>query len=184
MPVVGVKLCECGCGEPAPIAKQTNRPQGRVKGQPMRFIRGHHNHLLRTTGDGPNPGGLCMCGCGGRAPIARHSNSTLGWVRGKPKRFINRHGPRKPAPADYVVDENGCWIWQRSTDRNGYGRLRRNGEASAHRVYYIERVGPIPAGHHLHHTCEVKACVNPAHLEPLTKAEHERRHVEARARAA
>jgi hypothetical protein len=35
------KLCECGCGEPAPIAKMTNRKQGCVKGQPQRFIAGH-----------------------------------------------------------------------------------------------------------------------------------------------
>lgn len=36
------KLCECGCGEPAPIAKQSRRDRGWVKGQPKRFIAGHH----------------------------------------------------------------------------------------------------------------------------------------------
>lgn len=36
-----IKLCECGCGKPAPIAKQTQRSQGHVKGQPVRFILGH-----------------------------------------------------------------------------------------------------------------------------------------------
>lgn len=35
-------LCECGCGNPAPIARQTERKYGHVKGQPMRFIFGHH----------------------------------------------------------------------------------------------------------------------------------------------
>ena len=35
--------CECGCGEKAPISKQ-NRPHlGHVKGEPVRFIRGHHS---------------------------------------------------------------------------------------------------------------------------------------------
>jgi hypothetical protein len=37
-----VKLCECGCGLPAPIAKITSRRAGHVKGQPIRFIHGHH----------------------------------------------------------------------------------------------------------------------------------------------
>lgn len=37
-----VKLCECGCGEPAPIAKYTSTEYGWVKGQPKRFIRGHN----------------------------------------------------------------------------------------------------------------------------------------------
>lgn len=34
-------LCECGCGRPAPIAKQTRTAKGQVRGKPMRFIRGH-----------------------------------------------------------------------------------------------------------------------------------------------
>jgi hypothetical protein len=32
-------LCECGCGEPAPIA--TRNEDGYLKGQPKRFIKGH-----------------------------------------------------------------------------------------------------------------------------------------------
>lgn len=38
-----MKLCECGCGLPAPIAKRTDRNDGSIKGQPKRFIRWHHN---------------------------------------------------------------------------------------------------------------------------------------------
>jgi hypothetical protein len=34
-------LCECGCGRPTNIAKSTNRAWGHVKGQPVRFLRGH-----------------------------------------------------------------------------------------------------------------------------------------------
>jgi hypothetical protein len=37
----GGKLCECGCGAPAPIAKKTQRSRGQVKGRPVRFVRGH-----------------------------------------------------------------------------------------------------------------------------------------------
>ena len=36
------KLCECGCGKPAPIAVASNFTRGVVKGQPLRFIKGHH----------------------------------------------------------------------------------------------------------------------------------------------
>jgi hypothetical protein len=39
--VAPVKLCECGCGQPAPIATRTNTKLGHVKGQPIRFVRGH-----------------------------------------------------------------------------------------------------------------------------------------------
>jgi hypothetical protein len=37
-----VELCECGCGQPAPISKLTNTKKGYVKGQPRRFVHGHH----------------------------------------------------------------------------------------------------------------------------------------------
>ena len=37
-----MKLCECGCGNPAPMAKQSHPERGQVKGEPLRFIRGHY----------------------------------------------------------------------------------------------------------------------------------------------
>lgn len=37
-----IKLCECGCGNPAPIASKTSTKEGYIKGQPRRFILGHH----------------------------------------------------------------------------------------------------------------------------------------------
>jgi hypothetical protein len=35
-------LCQCGCGLPAPIARRTWEQWGHVKGQPMRWRRGHN----------------------------------------------------------------------------------------------------------------------------------------------
>lgn len=43
-----MKLCECGCGNTAPIAKRTNGKLGHIKGEPVRFIRGHHNKVRET----------------------------------------------------------------------------------------------------------------------------------------
>jgi hypothetical protein len=42
------ELCQCGCGEPAPIATQTSKKHGRVKGQPCRFINGHSNRITKV----------------------------------------------------------------------------------------------------------------------------------------
>lgn len=36
------KLCECGCGQPAPIATRNWHTKGIKKGEPLRFIHGHH----------------------------------------------------------------------------------------------------------------------------------------------
>ena len=34
--------CFCGCGMKTTIAKQTDKRHGRIKGEPMKFIRGHY----------------------------------------------------------------------------------------------------------------------------------------------
>lgn len=44
-----VKLCECGCGNPAPIANYTNKNKGYFNGKPTRFIYGHHTFKNRMT---------------------------------------------------------------------------------------------------------------------------------------
>ncbi len=36
-----MKLCECGCGQPTTIARQSNTKWGHVAGEPHRFLRGH-----------------------------------------------------------------------------------------------------------------------------------------------
>jgi hypothetical protein len=40
-----VKLCECGCGNPAPISKENRQRNGYIKGQPVHFIRGHSGRV-------------------------------------------------------------------------------------------------------------------------------------------
>lgn len=42
MPTSEYGLCECGCGEPAPIARRTYSKKGIRKGEPTRFIAWHH----------------------------------------------------------------------------------------------------------------------------------------------
>lgn len=74
----------------------------------------------------------------------------------------------KIQPAD-----DGCWTWIAGKCHYGYGAIRYKSTGwRAHRLVYELLVGPIPQDYELHHTCEVRECVNPEHLQPLTKREH------------
>lgn len=76
---------------------------------------------------------------------------------------------------------DGCWLWTDATSWNGYGRFYTGSRVmSAHRLSYELAVGPIPDGLQIDHLCRVRACVNPAHLEPVTLAENIRRGAAAR----
>jgi hypothetical protein len=89
-----------------------------------------------------------------------------------------------PLEKRYVVDEDtGCWNWAGGKTAFGYGVFRRNYKMGlAHRFMYEIHVGPIPDGLHIDHLCRNPPCVNPAHLEPVTQKENNRREWEARTR--
>lgn len=75
----------------------------------------------------------------------------------------------------FVKSTEECWLWQGSLYDNGYGRFCPGGRSKnmrAHRFSYEHFNGPIPDGLQIDHTCEERACVNPAHLEAVTGQEN------------
>lgn len=77
----------------------------------------------------------------------------------------------------FLVDD-GCWEWTASKNPAGYGQIstgRGQPPAKAHRVLYELLVGPIPEGLTIDHLCRNRGCVNPSHLEPVTRGENVRR---------
>jgi hypothetical protein len=69
-------------------------------------------------------------------------------------------------------NSSGCWIWTGNLCK-GYGSFFANGKTCrAHRWIYELVNGPIPEGLEIHHRCNVKACVNPSHLEAVTHLEN------------
>lgn len=79
--------------------------------------------------------------------------------------------------AKFAIDPvSGCWNWTAFINEGGYGMITNDRKPRrAHRISYEIHVGPIPNGLDLDHLCRNRRCVNPSHLEPVTRKENLRR---------
>lgn len=84
-----------------------------------------------------------------------------------------------------VTKTETCWLWDGALTKDGYGIFRAGRTNAAHRSSYLLFVGPIPEGLQVDHvchnwdetcaggvTCRHRRCVNPAHLEAVTKRDN------------
>lgn len=71
--------------------------------------------------------------------------------------------------AKYIPEPNsGCWLWEARLDRHGYGTVDDGTKPKrAHKVLYESIYGPVTID--LDHKCRTRSCINPDHLEPVTR---------------
>ena len=136
--------CQCGCGKRTEGAYLRNRKDlGHIKGQPVRFLRGHGPQRLKS-----------------RPPSKRRPE------RRKPitERILERIDKDENGcwlwrgyvgPTGYAVLTTG------------------SGEStSLQRASYEAFRGAIPEGMVVDHLCRVRHCGNPWHLEPVANREN------------
>lgn len=99
----------------------------------------------------------------------------MGEVRGTVEgKFLERF--------DLSVDPEDCWEWTGWRQEHGYGAIRvknRNevGNFRAHVVALAIAGIRAPEGDYVvHHLCENRGCVNPDHLEWMTRTAHTQHH--------
>ncbi|KKK79382.1 hypothetical protein LCGC14_2834040, partial [marine sediment metagenome] len=85
-----------------------------------------------------------------------------------------------PNPAERFFTKvrftKSCWLWQAATLRHGYGVFTLQGRSILAHVYAYELcVGPVPEGLELDHTCRIRNCVYPWHVEPVTRRVNQHR---------
>jgi hypothetical protein len=87
--------------------------------------------------------------------------------------------PRQRTPEqrfwEKVDKTDSCWLWTAAVNPGtGYGQFTAytGVQVQAHRYSYELASGPLPVGLDVHHTCHVRRCVNPAHLQALTRSQN------------
>jgi len=73
-----------------------------------------------------------------------------------------------------VRKTSSCWFWLGAISNTGYGMLHPEKSSKkkmvyAHRFSYETYKGPIKPGLDIDHLCRVRNCVNPKHLEAVTR---------------
>jgi len=94
------------------------------------------------------------------------------WRTGKTTREIRPKNLPDAELLEWLVykdcdpDDNGCFIWQKSLDPDGYGLTHYKGvtKRAARLIYILHNNYPNIEGQIVRHTCDVKACCNPDHL--------------------
>ena len=71
------------------------------------------------------------------------------------------------------IPESGCWIWLGSCAQSGYAHVKIDHKTRyIHRIIYEHFKGPISPGLTIDHLCRVRCCINPDHLEQVTRGQN------------
>lgn len=124
--------------------------------------------MTRAKGDGHLPG-VCDI-CGGPTSRKRYKQCAACYTRAWLSHEDKFWSMVKIGSAD------DCWLWMGKVNNSGYGSIhvkpKPKGPTLVHRYAYELLVGPIPEGRELDHRCRNRRCVNPAHLELVTRSEN------------
>lgn len=116
---------------------------------------------------------LCQCDCGNQ--ITAHTGNLMSGNT-KSCGCLIHQSRKKEYSKDYHIyirkkirkyteKNNGCWLWKKSKNNDGYGIISYKGTPTlAHRISWLVFKCEISDNLFVLHKCDNPSCVNPDHL--------------------
>lgn len=189
-------LCECGCGQPTPIAKKTDRKRGYVKGEPVRFRKGHwartsEARVLRSSPEVIEKVASFHRGRK-RSALTRQRLSRAAKRRAADPDVRRRYSEaqrRRFQRESHIGPDCPAWKGGRTMQRgyvvrwippeHAFASMRvKDGTVREHRLVMAEQVGrPLESGEVVHHVNGIKDDNRPENLILYgSHSEHVRKH--------
>lgn len=173
---IPISECKCKCGfvkyiqTNSLVKGKTKKCNSCRKKESMKKLHiGKKYGMLTIIDQIPGKYSLCRCDCGIEKIIKTGSITSGGTVSCGCKNSINRvnynEDALKKIKSSVSISPSGCWEWQKSRHRQGYGNFPYKRKVYlAHRISWILHKGPISDDILVLHKCDNPPCCNPEHL--------------------
>lgn len=154
-----MKLCECGCGQPAPISTKNRPERGQFRGQPVRFINGHNSH--------------------------RHTEECKQRIGEAGRGRVPSEATRRKISESKLGSRNPAWRGGQTLLKKhrlvyvgvGHAMAYKTGYVLEHRLVMARVLGrPLESHEHVHHIDLDSLNNDPANLIIVTPSQHSRLH--------
>ena len=178
-------FCRCGCGQKTRIPLKNSYTEGRIKGEPVRFITGHHTRkrlVYKTITFDPCAVVCNVLDCANPVNAygfcTYHRRKTRNWSEfsahsklSLEERFWTHVDKNGPIPT-HCPELGPCYKW---IPCKGYGYIRVGGKKiGAHRFAWELENGPMSPEKKACHHCDNPSCVRASHIYPGTSKDNVR----------